>query len=51
MRRAETSPKKESYLYQLLRGKTYFDPIRFVGYIAEKIGQMFQSGTIFRRKH
>lgn len=50
MTSAETAPKKKSYLYKLVRGETYFDPIRFIGYIAEHIGQKIQSGIIFRRK-
>lgn len=50
MNTAESAQKKKSYLHKLVRGETYFDPFRLIGYIAERIGRKIQSGTIFKRK-
>jgi hypothetical protein len=48
MTTAENS--KKPYLLEVLRGEQRLDPLRLIGYIAERIGQKIQSGIIFRRK-
>lgn len=47
---ASKEAKEKGYLHKLVRGETYFDPLRFAGALAEIIGKKIQSGTIFRRK-
>lgn len=51
MSKAEKQPQKRDYLYRVLRGQTFLDPIRFIGYIAEKVSKKIRRGTIFKDKH
>lgn len=51
MSASEQQPKKHDYLYRVLRGQTLLDPIRLVGYIAEKVSKKIRRGTIFKDKH
>ena len=48
---SEQQPKKHDYLYRVLRGQTFLDPIRLFGYITEKVGKMVRKGTVFKNKH
>ncbi|HNQ31225.1 MAG TPA: hypothetical protein PKG71_03075 [Candidatus Woesebacteria bacterium] len=51
MSASEQQPKKHDYLYRVLRGQAFLDPIRLIGCIAEKVRKNVRRGTVFKNKH
>jgi len=49
MSTAENASKP--YLLAVLRAEQRLNPLRLIRYLAERIGQKIQSGTVFRRKN